>query len=230
LAVFNARYGGRPVRADGTVGNLVVDAETVLGPLVRAMELAAAKGAESEFKGTAATHTMVPTLREAHDYAAVHPDGGMGLMRSHGIGGGTSGQGGMTGPGQPRITKISSPGPGQIELSWITGTASAFLIKVGSLEIPFPDQKQGNTRSTVVELPPGIGGELKVSVQAFRDGTAGKWSLVKRVTVEPRQGGPVEPPAEPKDIMADELAVTAMELLKKRGYTVAQIAAAWESV
>lgn len=230
LAVFNARYGGRPVRADGTIGNFVVDAETVLGALTRAMELAAAKGAEPAFTGKAETHTMIPTLREAHDYAAVHPDGGSSLMGSQGIGGGMSGQGGTSGPGQPRITKISSPLAGQIELSWITGAASAFLVKIESIEIPIPDPKQGNTRSAVLDLPAGLGGSLLVSVRAFRDGVAGKWSQAKRVAVEPsRHDGPVEPP-EPKDILQDSLAVTALELLKKRGYTVAQIAAAWEAI
>lgn len=227
LDVFNARYGGRPVREDGTIGNFVVDAETVLGLLTRAMEIAAEKGLEPEFKGKASTHTMVPTLRESHDYAATHPDGGMGLI--HGVLGGSAGGGGNL-PGQPKIKTIKSPAPGKIELSWITGAASSFLIKAGSFETPFLDQQQGNTRSAIIELPPGLGGEISVTIQAFRDGVGGKWSLAKRVTVEPRQSGPVEPPVEPKDIMQDSLAVTALELLKKRGYTVAQIAAAWEAV
>jgi hypothetical protein len=196
LAVFNARYGGRPVRADGTIGLFVVDAETVLGALTRAMELAA-KAGEGEFTGKEATHTMVPTLQESHDFAATHPDGGRSLMTRFGVGGG--GPGGATGIGQPRITKISSPGPGRIELTWVTGVASAFQIKAGTFEVPFPDPQQGNTRTGVIELPAGLGGELEVTVRAFRDGVPGKWSQVKKVQVEPRKGDKPTDPTDPTE-------------------------------
>lgn len=184
LAVFNARYGGRPVRADGTIGLFVVDAETVLGALTRAMELAA-KAGEGDFAGKEATHTLVPTLREAHDYAATHPDGGRSLMARMGVGGGGAG-GGTTSVGQPRITKISSPGPGLIALSFVTGAATSFQIKAGALEVPFPDPQQGNTRSATIKLPPGVGGDIEVTVRAFRDGVPGKWSQPKTVKVTPR--------------------------------------------
>jgi hypothetical protein len=235
LAAFNKRYGGRPVRGDGTIGLFVVDAETVLGALVRAMEKAAADGAEPEFKGTAATHTMIPTIREAHDYAAVHQDGGRFLMSRYGIGGGAAGQGGTSGPGQPRIEKIESPAPGRIALSWVTGQADSFEVvttpSVGSSTTRrVEDQKKGNLRSFNIDLPADHGGVVQVAVRAFRGETGGKWSMGKRVTVQPRQGGTAEPPAEAKDITKDSLAVTALQLLKSRGYTREQIAAAWESV
>lgn len=184
LQVFNARYGGRPVRDDGTIGLFVVDAETVLGALTRAMEIAAAQGLEAEFRGQAATHTMVPTLRESHDYAATHQDGGRSLMARTGVGAGGGGVG--TTPGQPRIEKLTSPGPGLIQVIFVTGKATAFQIQAGSLSVPVQDPQQGNTRTILIELPPGEGGEIEVTVQAFLEGVPGKLSKPKKVQVEPR--------------------------------------------
>jgi hypothetical protein len=182
LAVFNARYGGRPVRADGTIGNFVVDAETVLGLLTRAMEIAAEQGLEPEFRGQAATHTMVPTLRESHDYAATHQDGGLSLIHRV-LGGGGAGPA----PGQPRIEKLTSPGPGLIQVVFITGKATAFQIQAGSLSVPVQDPQQGNTRTILIELPPGEGGEIEVTIQAFLEGVPGKLSKPKKIkNVEPR--------------------------------------------
>lgn len=182
-AVFNARYGGRPRRADGTIGNLVVDAETILGALTRAMEILAGQGAVPEFKGTSATHTMIPTILEAHDWAATHADGGASLMAQAGVGSGASGTASI---GQPRITEISSPGPGLISLSWITGEGhSGFEVKAGSISVPI----EGSTMTASVELPPGEGGEIEVTVRAFKEGTAGKWSRPRKISVQPRAGG-----------------------------------------
>lgn len=181
LAVFNARYGGRPVRADGTIGNFVVDAETVLGLLTRAMEVAAEKGLEPEFRGQAATHTMVPTLRESHDYAATHQDGGLSFINRV-LGGGGSGPV----PGQPRIDKLTSPGPGLVQVIFITGKANAFQIQAGSFSALVQDPQQGNTRTIVIKLPPEVGGEIEVTVQAFLGGVPGKLSKPKKVKVEPR--------------------------------------------
>lgn len=181
LAVFNARYGGRPVRADGTIANFVIDAETVLGLLTRAMEVAASQGLEPEFRGQAATHTMVPTLRESHDYAATHQDGGLSLVHRV-LGGGGAGPA----PGQPRIDKLTSPGPGLLQVVFITGKATAFQIQAGSHSFPVQDPEQGNTRTILVELPPGVGGEIEVTVQAFLEGVPGKLSKAKKVQVEPR--------------------------------------------
>lgn len=229
LAAFNARYGGRPTREDGTVGMLVVDAETVFGALTRAMELAAKQGSEPSFAGKPDTHTMIPTICEAHDYAATHPDGGKSLMTQMGIGGGGSGQGGSSGPGQPRIETIYSPAPGRISLSWITGAADSFEIEINPsvgevVRTRVEDPRQGNKRSSVIDLPPGHGGIVGVFVRAYRGATSGKWSIGKRVTVEPRQGEPEKlPSATTIDITSDGLAMEALRLLKKRGYTKEQI-------
>lgn len=235
LAAFNARYGGRPVRADGTVGMFVVDAETVLGALTRAMEMAAKQGTEPAFTGKPETHTMVPTIVEAHDYAATHADGGRSLMTQMGVGGGASGQGGSSLPGQPRIESIASPAPGRISLSWVTGAADSFEIEmspsVGSVvRTRVQDPKQGNKRSATIDLPPGHGGIVGVSVRAFRGETGGKWGIVRRVAVEPRQGTtdkPVEPPKKPADITEDLEAMVALRMLKSRGYSREQVMLAY---
>lgn len=189
-AVFNARYGGRPRRADGTIANLVIDAETVLGLLTRAMEVCAEKGLVPEFKGTPATHTMVPTILEAHDWAATHADGGQSLInlfRTIPTDAGPVGPRSTTTIGQPRITELSSPGPGRISLTWVTGPGhSGFEVKAGSISVPI----DGSTMTASIELPPGEGGEIEVAVRAFKGGTAGKWGRPRKVSVQPRAAGP----------------------------------------
>lgn len=236
LGAFNARYGGRPVRADGTIGMFVVDAETVLGSLTRAMELAAAQGLEPAFTGRPDTHTMIPTIREAHDYAATHQDGGKSLMYRMGVGGGASGHGGSSQlPGQPRIETIASPAPGRISLAWITGQADSFEIEMFPsmgevVRTRVEDPKQGNRRSAVIDLPAGHGGIVGVSVRAFRGATGGKWSIHRRVTVEPHQGAagkPEEPPKKPTDITEDVEAMEAIRLLKRLGYSRDQVVLAY---
>lgn len=188
LATFNARYGGRPVRSDGTIGNLVVDAETVLGALTRAMELAAKQGAEPEFKGRAETHTMVPTIREAHDYAAVHQDGGRSLMSRMGIGS-ALGTGGNP-PGQPAIVKLTSSSPGRITVGLKTGQADSFEVQAtvsgaeAGFAIAVPDREdQFPTRIYEIELPSSLSGRLQIRARSFLGGVSGKWSIQKFVNV-----------------------------------------------
>ena len=201
LASFNARYGGRPVRADGTVGMFVVDAETVMGALTRAMELAAKQGAARDFSGGSDTHTMVPTILEAHDYAATHPDGGRSLMTQMGVGGGAAGGGGSK-PGQPRIDALTSPAEGQILVKWTTGAADAFEISVSPAvgkpaALLFPDRKQGNAREELVSLRAGEGGMVSVMLRALRGGAFGKWSKARTVGVKPSTATAEEPPVDP---------------------------------
>lgn len=188
--IFNRRYGGRPIRFDGTVGNLVTDAETITGAMTRAMEILAKQGAIPEFTGRPETHTLIPTLLEAHDWAATHSDGGGSLMAQAGVGSGAPGVGGVE-PGVPRIEEVSSPGPGRVFVRWITRPGhTQFEVQAGESVYVF----KGTILSGVVDLPAGVGGSVEVKVRAFLGATAGRWGLARFVNVEARQGAPEIPP------------------------------------
>lgn len=226
---FRARYGARNTRSgrweleDGTICLFPVDAESI-GILMRAMELAAKTGGFPEFTGTPLTHTLIPTLLEAHDYAATHSDGGRSLMSAMGVGGGISNSNSGTGgiAGQPRITKLSSPSPGKISLTWITGPAEAFEIKVSRLlDIDrywrVLDSKSGNTRTHTLTLPqPNNYGTFSVSVRGSIGGIFGKWSQVKTVTVE--KPSEEEPPISPISpiLSIDALSLEQLDALSGR--------------
>lgn len=188
-AVFNARYGGRPIRFDGTVGNLVTDAETIFGPMTVAMEKLARQGAIPEFTGTAATHTLWPTLVEAHDWAATHTDGGAGLMALAGVG---SGAATSTPPVVPKILEVSSPEPGAVLVRWTARAQDGFEVRVGDTKLRIPSSEL----AARVELPAGIGGEMEVAVVTYR-GSEGRRSLPVTVVVAPREGEPPTPAPEP---------------------------------
>lgn len=197
LAAFNARYGGRPVRSDGTIGMMVVDAETILGALSRALSIACEKGLDPAL-GSPSVYDCTPTLRELHDYAATHNDGGRSIMSAAGVGGGVIGG---RPPGQPRITRWGTPAPGIVVLEWVTRTPDAFVIEVG--EAP-PVTVAGEIRKAEVVLPPGMGGPLQIRVRAFEGGIPGAWSLVKKLTVTPRASDPEPPPPPPPPVDDDD--------------------------
>lgn len=245
---FQARYGmytksGRWELADGTICRFPVDAESI-GTLMMAMEQAARSGKFSyEFTGTPATHTMVPTHLEAHDYAATHQDGGRSLMSVMGVGGGAagsgSGSGGATGaiPGRPRIERISSS-PGLLTLTWITSQASHFELNVETEKDDgpgwthtFEDPKQGNTRQLTFQVPDYIYGQCVVKLRGYRGGTSGPWSMSKKIDVKKGEGTgkPVEP-VEKNPILSDPWAVQVLTVFKVQGYTKEQVLEAYSKL
>lgn len=247
ISKFQSRYGmftksGRWELADGTICRFPVDAESI-GTLMVAMELAAKSGKFShEFSGTSATHTMVPTNLEAHDYAATHQDGGRGLMSAMGVGGGAggsgSGAGGATGvlPGRPRIDGLSSS-PGVLTIKWITSQATAFELNVETAADDgpgwthtFPDPGPGNTRQLSFQVPNYIYGSCVVKLRAYRGATFGPWSMSKKVDIV-KSDKPVEPTEEETNpIPLDIESRSAISTLAFKGYSKEQILNAYDRI
>lgn len=247
IAKFQSRYGmftksGRWELADGTICRFPVDAESI-GTLMVAMEQAAKSGKFShEFSGTPATHTMVPTHLEAHDYAATHQDGGRGLMSAMGVGGGASGSGsgagGATGalPGRPKIEKLSSS-PGLLALTWITSQATAFELNVETVADDgpgwthtFPDPGPGNTRQLSFQVPNYIYGPCVLKIRAYRGATYGAWSMSKKVDIV-KSDKPAEPiEEETNPILLDSDSRAAMTVLVLKGYTKSQVMDAFDRI
>jgi hypothetical protein len=124
---------------------------------------------------------------EVEDYAAV-----VGVSPKPGAAGG-----GNSVPGVPAIIALSSPGPGLVAVTWQTRAGhDHFLVQAGS---GFRQIPGGSTTrySTIVEVPPGEGGRVEVTVRASMGGPLGKASAVKVVNVEPRPAAPAPPPVKP---------------------------------
>jgi hypothetical protein len=142
--------------------------------------------------GTETTLSCYPTHEERHDFFAVNPDIGRAIVA--GINGGGGGE-------QPRITGLTTPGPGRIAVKWFTRTGgTSFEVTAG----PTTKTVAGDVTSAEVELPAEIGGSIDVTVTAFQGSTSGRPSRTWHIVVAPRPATvpdrPVDPPVDPPTV------------------------------
>jgi hypothetical protein len=130
--------------------------------------------------GTKASRSCNATLTELHDYFAVNSPPA------------TPGRGNP--PGQPRITELSSPAPGKVSVKWITRAGhTLFEVRAGTVTTT----TAGDVFLAQLDLPPGEGGSMDVTVRAFSGDTPGKPSIAKTIQVQPRTAPPPAQPPEP---------------------------------
>jgi hypothetical protein len=124
---------------------------------------------------------------EVEDYAAV-----VGVSPKPGAASGNNST-----PGVPAILTVFNPGPGLVAVSWKTRAGhDHFLVQAGSGFRQIPGST-ATRYSTVVELPPGEGGRIEVTVRASMGGPLGKASVSKFLDVQPIPVAPSKPPDPP---------------------------------
>lgn len=188
IAAMERRYGPCSVRRpDGLAGRYFfgLDAETILGLFNRLLS---------------AQLGHVADIEETHDYAAVYPTAAIDMVQK------AIGQAGGGKPGTPAITKLVSPGPGLVTVSWQTRRHDEYSLRLDAtvggsttVSVVEPDTLQ---HTTTVPLAPGQGGTVSVAVVARLANQWGDWSRTKTVQVVPL-GVVVPDPIDPDPVDPD---------------------------